>query len=70
MLAFDPAIDNVIILCIPQQGRAEHRIRNVPMLTGTTSQESRVFETSQDNIIAFLRFLATLGRLKECNDFL
>jgi len=54
MLVFDPAIDNVTTLSDPRQARAEHRIANVPVLTGTDSQEGRVFVVGQSNVTAFI----------------
>ena len=54
MLSFGPAIDNVTTLSNPQQARAQRRIANVPVLTGTNSQEGRVTEVGQKNITAFL----------------
>lgn len=54
MLNFDPAIDNVTTLSNPRQARAEHRIANVSVLTGTNAQEGRVFEIGQTNITAYL----------------
>ncbi len=43
VLAFDPTIDDVTTLSDPQQAKAEHRIANAPVLTGTNSQEGRLF---------------------------
>ena len=57
MLAFDPVIDNVTTLSDPRQARAENRIANVSVLTGTNSQEGRVFVVGQNNITAFIEAL-------------
>lgn len=54
MLAFDPAIDNLTTLSDPRQARAQRRIANVPVLTGTDSQEGRIIQVGQNNITAFL----------------
>ena len=54
VLSFAPAIDNLTTLSDPQQARAQSRIANVPVLTGTNSQEGRVTEVRQNNITAFL----------------
>ena len=43
VLAFDPTIDDVTTLSDPQQAKAEHRIASIPVLTGTNSQEGRLF---------------------------
>lgn len=54
MLAFEPAIDNVTILSDPQRARSEHRIANVPVLIGTTSEEGRLWAVGENNLTAFL----------------
>ena len=54
MLDFAPAIDNVTNLSDPQHARSEHRIANVPVLTGTNAQEGRAYVVGQNNITAFL----------------
>ncbi|KAL8792142.1 MAG: hypothetical protein Q9195_005238 [Heterodermia aff. obscurata] len=54
ILYFEPAIDNVTNPSDPQQARSEHRIANVPLLTGTNSQEGRAYVVGQNNITAFI----------------
>ena len=54
ILDFEPAIDNVTNLSDPQQVRSEHRIANVPVLTGTNAQEGRVYVVGENNITAFI----------------
>ena len=54
MLEWEPGIDNLTNLSGPQQARSEHSIANVPLLTGTDSQEGTVYVVGQNNITAFL----------------
>jgi carboxylesterase type B len=53
-LAFRPVSDNVTQLEFPEAARAAGNIAKVPILTGTTAQEGRVFAIGQTNVTAFL----------------
>ncbi|EON69466.1 hypothetical protein W97_08726 [Coniosporium apollinis CBS 100218] len=54
-LQFDPVPDNLTLVSRPAQRRISGNIADVPVLSGTTSQEGRVFVVGQTNITNYVR---------------
>ncbi|KAF1931340.1 alpha/beta-hydrolase [Didymella exigua CBS 183.55] len=54
-LVFNPVADNVTLFTNPAARRLSGNISYVPVLTGSNSQEGRVFAVGQTNLTAFLR---------------
>lgn len=53
-IVFPPVNDNVTLVAHPETARRDGNIANVPILTGTTSQEGRAFTFGDTNLTSFI----------------